>query len=620
MKYILGANYWGRKWGTEMWRHYDGTEIREELKQLRGYGVRCLRVFPNWRDFQPVDCAYGYCGTEKEYVNANTGEPVTGDGVDMNMIESFRDFCHAAKENGLTLVVSIVTGWMSGKLFCPPVLNGKNLITDPSALMWMRRFIRRFVRELKNEPAIVMWGLGNECNCMGKAENYQEAYNWTATVVDAIKSEDSTRPVSSDMHSLTSMYSARRGEWLIEYQGEVCDVLTTHPYPSPTVGGDVEPYNRLRMTYLPTAQSLYYAGVSGKPAYIQESGTFSSAIGNKNMTADFVRMNILSSLANGVIGYQWWCAWEQEHLDFSPYSWSMIERQLGLFYSDGSPKPVAEEIKRLSPLVDFFSDGMPKRTVDGICVLSEGHDHQSNAIASLILGKQAGIDLDVAASTGGDIPKSELYFLPSAVSWNVVNKKIWYVLLSRVREGATLCISHNGGHMTDFERVVGAESYGVMAGVNHSFTLDGERVSYYGKEFILSPTSAEVLIENECGSPVMLKNKYGKGYVYYINFCPENIAFANADGFNKKPFYKLYKIAAREIVGKHIVTSENPNIGITHNKVNDTECYVSVLNYSDAEHPFDVKVKNGWEIREVIYGNTAVLPRCDGTIMRLKKI
>ena len=28
MKYILGANYWGRKWGTEMWRHYDGTEIR----------------------------------------------------------------------------------------------------------------------------------------------------------------------------------------------------------------------------------------------------------------------------------------------------------------------------------------------------------------------------------------------------------------------------------------------------------------------------------------------------------------------------------------------------------------------------------------------------------------
>ena len=22
-EYILGANYWSQKWGTEMWRHYD---------------------------------------------------------------------------------------------------------------------------------------------------------------------------------------------------------------------------------------------------------------------------------------------------------------------------------------------------------------------------------------------------------------------------------------------------------------------------------------------------------------------------------------------------------------------------------------------------------------------
>ena len=317
MNFMLGANYWGKKWGTEMWLHYDGRDAREELKTLASYGIRTLRVFPNWRDFQPVDRAYAYRGNHGEYIHAKTGLPVYGDGVDPDRIADFRDFCHAAEENGIKLVFSIVTGWMSGRLFPPPVLNGKNLITDPEALMWMRRFIHRFVRELKNEPSIILWDLGNECNCMGTVNTRFEAYQWTATVADAIRTEDRTRPISSGMHSLES---GHKGIWQIEDQGELCDILTTHPYPSPTVGGDVEPYTRLRMTYLPTAQSLYYAGLSGRQAYIQESGTFSQTVGSREMSANFMRIQILSALANGLLGYQWWCAWEQEHLDFPPYT------------------------------------------------------------------------------------------------------------------------------------------------------------------------------------------------------------------------------------------------------------------------------------------------------------
>ena len=176
MKFMLGVNYWGREWGTEMWRHYDGGSIREELKTLADYGVRCMRVFPNWRDFQPIDINYSYHGKHEEYVNVNTGECVYDDGVDMDRIEEFRDFCRAAEEHGMTLVVSIVTGWMSGRLFIPPAICGQNPITSPEARMLMRRFIHRFVRELKNEKSIVMWDLGNECNCIGDVDNEYESY------------------------------------------------------------------------------------------------------------------------------------------------------------------------------------------------------------------------------------------------------------------------------------------------------------------------------------------------------------------------------------------------------------------------------------------------------------
>ena len=58
-------------------------------QRLKEYGVKYLRVFPNWRDFQPVMQKYAWRGTHGEYANANTGEPVYGDGVDAELYETY---------------------------------------------------------------------------------------------------------------------------------------------------------------------------------------------------------------------------------------------------------------------------------------------------------------------------------------------------------------------------------------------------------------------------------------------------------------------------------------------------------------------------------------------------
>lgn len=613
---MLGANYWGKDWGTEMWLHYDGARIRDELKQLASYGVRCLRVFPNWRDFQPVEKAYAWQGTFGEYLNSHTGEPVYGDGVDMDRIEDFRDFCHAAEENGITLVVAIVTGWMSGRLFVPPVLSGKNLITDPEALTWMRRFICRFVGELKNERAIIMWDLGNECNCLGEAKTQFDAYVWTSTVVDAIRSQDTSRAIGSGMHGLGS---GGNGAWQVEHQGELCDIMTTHPYPSPTVSGDMEPYNRLRMTFLPTAQSLFYGGIAKRPAYIQECGTFSQTIGNNQMSADFMRIQVLSGLVNGLCGFQWWCAWEQDHLNFPPYSWSTIERQLGLFDRNGEPKPVALEMKKMSKLIEELPDPFPARQVDGVCVLSRQPSQQSLAISAQTFGKQAGIDLDVAYSENGEIPLSDLYFMPAINGWQVIYKKTSDVLFERVRNGASLCISFNGGQLTDFSELVGAYSSGIMANSDHRVTLGGESVSYRGTELLLTPTTAEVLLENEAGNPVLLKNKYGNGWIYFINFAPEIIAFDTVDGFNKYPYYMIYQTVASDVIAKKPVCVTSKDLGLTLHPQNDGGYLVSVLNYSDHSITPEIKIANDYRIKTVLYGDLKELPSCDGVIFSIEK-
>ncbi|MBR3966161.1 MAG: cellulase family glycosylhydrolase [Clostridia bacterium] len=622
MKFMLGANYWGADYGTEMWLHYNGERIREEMMQLSEYGIKYLRVFPNWRDFQPLEKAMGHMGRSMQYIHSVTKKPLppTSDGVDMDRIADFRDFCHAAEENGIKLVVSIMTGWMSGRLFVPPALVNKNVITDCEALTLTKKYVHRFVRELKDENAIVMWDLGNESNDMSPVDDIFEAYNWTSTVVDAIRSEDKSRPVSSGMHCLSSNNNRYENGWLLEHQGEICDVLCTHPYPSPTIYSDKEPYNRLRTTLTPTAQTLYYSGVGRRPAYIQENGTFAQAVGSPKMSAQFMNIQILSSLVNGFEGYHWWCAWDQMHLDFAPYTWSLMERQLGLFDKDRKPKPVALTMKKLSEAIEKMPDRFPKRKSDGVCVLSLEQEREKIAMASVLLGKQAGIDLDIAYDLDGNIPDSDFYILPSVMGWAVMYKPTWDKLVDSVKNGRTLCVTYNGGHLVDMTTFFGVESRGLMTNVSHTVEINGETVHYSGKELLIDTVTAEVILRNEEGNPVLFRNKFGKGYVYFINFDVEGMAFGQTDGFNKDPYYLFYREVAKDIINAKPIIAEDRNLGITINPEDDDTLLASVLNYSDKDIVPDIKINEDFEISDVLYGSINNIPACDGIIMRLKKI
>ena len=173
--------------------------------------------------------------------------------------------------------------------------------------------------------------------------------------------------------------------------------------------------------------------------------------------------------------------------------------------------------------------------------------------------------------------------------------------------------------MTAFNETVGAESMGMIVGNNHTFELDGKTESYTGKEILLNPTTAEVIYKNEAGNPVLLKNKYGKGYIYFCNFSPEQVAFDTPDGYNTHDYYKLYKLAAAEVINNKIIRTDNPNLGVTVNPENDSTCLVTVLNLSDKEIVPSVTIKDGWKIKEIIYGDLSSIPACNGVILRLVK-
>ena len=125
MNYMIGCNYWGSKYGTEMWKYWDGESVDKDLETLARYGVRYMRVFPNWRDFQPLVPIYGVCNIKREY--RLHGEELMTDefGLDEECINHFEEFLGYVKKHGMKVIVAVLTGWMSGRMFTPPALYGK---------------------------------------------------------------------------------------------------------------------------------------------------------------------------------------------------------------------------------------------------------------------------------------------------------------------------------------------------------------------------------------------------------------------------------------------------------------------------------------------------------------
>lgn len=617
-KFLIGCNYWDSISGTDMWKKWNPEEVQKDLDALQKCGVKCLRVFPMWRDFQPVKKLYACKGGLGEYVFGEEERTLVGDefALDPIMIERFKTFARFAEERGMDLVVSIVTGWMSGRLFVPPALDGKNLINDSEVLMWTERFVRGIVTEFKDIKNIVMWDLGNECNNLSPCNSRYEACVWTAFVKNAILSVDNSREISSGMHGL----SADKGAWMIQDQGEYCDYVTTHPYPSPTIGANTEPYNGLKPTIMPTAQSEYYSGISGKPCIIQEQGTFSETIGNAQMGADFVRVNILSALANGFKGWLWWCAMEHTHLRQAPYSWSNMERTLGMVDCQRNPKPVALEIKRMSDLIKVLPNEFQKK-YDAVCVLPKEVDKYSVAVASYVLAKEAGFNIKIQDDSQS-IDDSNIYVLPSVAGWAITHARTYDKLLDRVANyGATLFVSFDGGHFNEFEKMFGVRSNGyVVNNTHHIAEFDFGKIDYAVEtEALLTPLTAKVLAKNENGNPVLTVNNYGKGKIYFLNFPLEKNVFKEVDALNPQKaqlYYKIYRLFAENEIKNYKINCSNPNIGVTECKGSDGKEYVFIVNYSNMLQEIALNIRDGVKF-ETVYGHVEKVPACDGLILRM---
>ena len=572
-EFFVGCNYWGSKAGVHMWRKEDWNprEIEKDLAALAAMGVEVMRVFPTWSEFQPITEYRRWGGDVNGVITEGAEQPLaTVAGLDADAMKRFRFFCDTARNNNIKLMVSLMTGWMSGRLFFPRALEGKNLITDPDALMWEGRFARAFVREMRYHPAIVAWDLGNECNCMGKITKPAEAWNWLNTITSAVRMEDPSRRVVSGMHGQSSAFL---DPWNLQIQGELLDVLTPHPYPAPwRVDANRGPFNAFRNAFHQVGQCLFYEGISGKPAFPQEVGSFGPTVVPDRLAALGYRQEMFASWMHGMNGFLWWCAFEEMHLDYPPFEQNAMERELGMLKADAArtPKPEAKALREFAAFKKSLPfKALPKLRVDAICLLSERTDFWQTSFGAFLLGKQAGIDLAFVGAENPDLPESKLYFVPSGENWETYSHRAWKRVLAKAKAGATVVVSRgSAAGYSDWQAVTGLEQEMWRAPRKVDFELDGRKLHATDAfTAVQRPVDCDVVARDATGNVVLSVRKYGKGKVIAINFQLEKLAMttlANVfEGDFSNELWRLYAFAAREAGIERLVTRDDTRVAFT---------------------------------------------------------
>ena len=617
----LGANYWASHAATEMWRKWDAKAVDEDLRVLAGNGMRLLRVFPNWADFQPIHACYLSCDDfDKVYETRmfDSEEPLPDTpcgraGVDERMVERFEEFCDIAERRGIRLIVPLLTGQMTFRNYIPPALANRNPFSDPYALMWEGRYIECLVSRLKAKKAIVAWESGNESRILGRCESAFHSEAWLRYVHQAIRCADPSRPVIG----VDGLVISRESKWPSAMNASLSDYVTTHPY-----GFWGNSYNddflSVRSLTFAAAQTYALGQIAGRPAFIEEHGSRRQEQTSRRGVADYMRGMLWNSWALDCRAMLWWCAYDQTGMTIAPYNWRQPCVELGIFRRDRTPYPAVDVVRKFAALQDNLPfAALPKAETDAAVLATDA----DVVCSSYILARQAGL-MPRFANPEEKLPEADCYFLPNAEGRAFLTIERWEELKARVRGGATLYISWNDTFLDSMEDVAGIE----VAFRERGY---GKDVCDFGDFKVEVPFSvrrrfnalaAETLARNQDGEGVFFRNRCGKGVVYVFAHNFEKTFYATSGRYEGDAWRVWSKVRPVE----RILATRDKNVFVSEHRFGGGRCGLVVVNNGGRPYDGAPALKDGWRVVQALTddpslarweGGRLALAPCSGILL-----
>ena len=338
----LGVNYWPAQQAMEWLKVYDPGLTRRDFLLAKSAGFDTIRIFMRWEDAQP-----------------------TASAVDPLALGRLVDAADAAVEAGVTLIVTLFVGHMSGVNWIPAwaiggtggdrrfrVVSGgrirragtglRNWYVDPVMLEAQERMATAAAEALAGHPGVWAWDLGNENSNCTLPPDRSAGEAWLERMSTALKSSDPGRPLTIGLHMEDLEEDRRIGP---AEAARWCDVVSMHGYPI-YASWSAGPTDHELLPFLAEVTRWL---ASGSPILFEEFGLPTSRAAvpegsllvSESAAAGYTRRALDGLREAGCTGALLWCFsdYVSEFAASPPFDSARHELCFGLWRADGTPKP-----------------------------------------------------------------------------------------------------------------------------------------------------------------------------------------------------------------------------------------------------------------------------------------
>ncbi len=352
-QFICGINYWPINKAMYWWGNYDYEEVKNDFAVLASHGLKLIRIFLNWEDFQP--------------------NPDQVSGFALSHLKTTLDL---AAEYGLQIMPTFFCGHMSGINWMPhwmlatgksyerfPVFSLgtihqtplRNCYNDPLVRDAQLLQIREVCSLLKGHQALYAYDLGNESSNCFVPVCREQAREWLQVMTSSIRYYSGNVPVTLGMHA--EDLEENRRLWPQD-AALYCDFLTMHAYPfyhswlNDDHDVDILPFMGMVAAWLGQKQVLL--GEFGAPSFpliapypSEDYENLKYPLWCEAGVASYYQQALPLLYQSEILGALAWC-----FADYAPNLWRLSpfkqnphERHFGLFRHDGSAKAAVKAFK-----------------------------------------------------------------------------------------------------------------------------------------------------------------------------------------------------------------------------------------------------------------------------------
>jgi endo-1,4-beta-mannosidase len=195
--FLLGVNYWPARSGIYWWQDYDKSALAEDFERIQQGGLKIVRLFLVWEDFQPK-----------------------ARKVSISCLDHLVDAAEKADQRGLFVLPTLFTGHMCRLNWLPPwalwarererplpVFSQRkvrsnvprNFYEDPEIIEAQVLLVREAAGALQGHPAVWAWDLGNSPSSVVSPPDRHRASLWLRVMTEELRSRDEAIPITLGM-------------------------------------------------------------------------------------------------------------------------------------------------------------------------------------------------------------------------------------------------------------------------------------------------------------------------------------------------------------------------------------------------------------------------------------